>query len=313
MSIAIWSLSRSIHVRCAPETISRPALAAVTLFAVLSAGVASTWAVADAPHVMTTRAQLRLIADEDPRVTRVGVQLHPFQVMSSATALQRLEVSTSPLDPPKAGALLNLYEVPPGDYQLRLSFVAEPRGHIRLLVGGVGEPVASWDVSPVENTYRFRLPIPASALTIVGDTAAAAAVRSVALTPIRRITTPWTVVTRARGAARYGHAVVYAIDNRIIIEPDGFWVLGGRQPDVVITTDGSRSRLTLQVSNIAIPNRVRVSNGAWSETRDLAPDERWLITVPIRDPAQPALVNFRVEQGTFVSGRFLGCRISIVE
>ena len=165
----------------------------------------------------------------------------------------------------------------------------------------------------VENTYRFRLPIPASALTIVGDTAAAAAVRSVALTPIRRITTPWTVVTRARGAARYGHAVVYAIDNRIIIEPDGFWVLGGRQPDVVITTDGPRPRLTLQVSNIAIPNRVRVSNGAWSETRELAPDERWLITVPLRDPAQPALLNFRVEQGTFVSGRFLGCRISIVE
>jgi hypothetical protein len=81
----------------------------------------------------------------------------------------------------------------------------------------------------------------------------------------------------------------------------------------VITTDGPRPRLTLQVSNIAIPNRVRVSNGAWSQTRELAPDERWLITVPLRDPAQPALLNFRVEQGTFVSGRFLGCRISIVE
>ena len=313
ISIAIWSLSRSIHVRCAPETISRPALAVVTLVAVLSAGVASTWAIAGAPHIMTTRAQLRLIAHEDPRATRLGVQLHPFQVMSSATALQRLAVSTSPLDPPRADALLNLYEVPPGDYQLRLSFVAEPRGHIRLLVGGVGGPVANWDVSAVENTYRFRLPIPASALTIVGDAAAAAAVRSVALTPIRRITTPWTVVTRARGAGRYGHAVVYAIDNRIIIEPDGFWVLGGRQPDVVITTDSPRPRLTLQVSNIAIPNRVRVSNGGWSETRELAPDERWLITVPLRDPAQPALLNFRVEQGIFVSGRFLGCRISIVE
>ena len=96
--------------------------------------------------------------------------------MSSATALQRLEVSTSPLDPPRAGALSNLNEVPPGDYQLRLTFVAEPRGDIRLLVGDVGGPVADWDVSAVENTYRFRLPIPASALTIVGDTAAAAAV-----------------------------------------------------------------------------------------------------------------------------------------
>jgi hypothetical protein len=146
-SIAIWSLSRSIHVRCAPETISRPALAAVTLVAVLSAGVASTWAIAGAPHIITTRAQLRLIAGEDPRATRLGVQLTPLSghVLGHRAATPgSIDVTTRsapgrcPVEP---------FEVPPGDYQLRLSFVAEPRGHIRLLVGGAGEPVANWDVS----------------------------------------------------------------------------------------------------------------------------------------------------------------------
>jgi hypothetical protein len=313
ISIAIWSLSRWTHSRCAPDTVSRPALAAASLVAVLSAGVASTWAIAKVPHVIATRAQLRLIAHEGPRVTRPGVQVYPFRIMSSTDALQRLEISTSPLDTPPTGVLLNLSEVPPGDYRLRLRFGSEPRGEISLMVGRVGGPLATWQLSAVDNTYGFRIPLQVSALTVVGDAAAAASVRGVGLIPVRHITTPWAAETRARAAARYGRAVVYAIDNRIIIEPDGFWVLGGDQPDVVITTDGSRSELTFQVSNVAIQNRVRVSTGAWSAARELAPDERWLVTVPLRDPAQPAILNFRIEHGAVVGGRLLGCRVSIVQ
>ncbi len=313
ISIAIWFLSRWIHDRCAPDTISRPALAAASLVAVLSAGVASTWAITKEPHVIATRAQLGLIAREGPRTTGLGVQLHPFRVMSSSDALQRLEISTSPFDTPPPGAMLNLAEVPPGDYRLRLKFVAEPRGELSLLVGSVGSPLATWQLSAGDNTYSFRIPIQASAVTIVGDAAAAASVRSVALVPVRHIPTPWAAVTRARAAARYGSAVVYAIDTRIILEPDGFWVLGGRQPDVVVTTDGSPSALTFQVSNVAIRNRVRVSTDAWSATRELAPDERWLVTVPLRESPQPAIVNFRVEHGAVVGGRLLGCRVSIVQ
>ena len=124
---------------------------------------------------------------------------------------------------------------------------------------------------------------------------------------------PWAAVTRARAAARYGRAVVYAIDDRVIIEPDGFWVLGGRQPDVVIGTDGSQRELTFQVSNVAIRNRVRVSIAGWSATRDLAPDERWLVTVPLHDSSQAAIVNVRAEQGAVTSGQLLGCRVSIVQ
>ena len=120
-------------------------------------------------------------------------------------------------------------------------------------------------------------------------------------------------MTRARAAARYGRTVVYAIDNRVIIERDGFWVLGGRQPDVVIATERSQPELTLQVSNVATQNRVRVSTGAFSASRELAPDERWFVTVPLPDSLQPAIVNFRVEQGAMMAGQSLGCHISIVE
>ena len=90
-------------------------------------------------------------------------------------------------------------------------------------------------------------------------------------------------------------------------------MLGGRQPDVVITTDHSQPELTFQVSNVAIRNRIRVSIAGWSATRELAPDERWLVTVPLADSLQPAIVNIRVEQGAMTAGQLLGCRVSIVE
>jgi hypothetical protein len=209
--------------------------------------------------------------------------------------------------------MLNLLEVPPGDYRLRLTFVTEPRGEIRLHIGQSRGPLATWQVSAADDAHRIRIPITASVLSIVGDAAAAESIRSVALVPVRHITTPWAAETRARASARYGRSVVYAIDNRVILESDGFWVLGGRQPDVVITTDRSQPELTLRVSNVGVRNRVRVSIGGWSAARELAPDERWLVTLPLPDWPQPAVVNVRVEQGVMVAGQPLGCLVSIVE
>ncbi len=312
-AIAMWSLSRWLHNRLAPHAVSRSTLAAGSLVAVLSIGVVGTWQIGKAPHLIATRTQLGLVAREDPAATPLGVQLDPFQVLSSADALRRLEITTSPLDTPATAVMLNLSEVPPGDYRLRLAFAGEPRGEIRLLIGRVGGPLTTWHVSEADNAYRFRLPIQASTLTIVGDAAAAESIRSVALVPVRHITTPWAGVTRARAAARYGPTVVYAIDNRVIIEQDGFWVLGGRQPDVVITTDRWQPELTLQIANVAVQNRVRVSIAGWSATRELAPDERWLVTVPLPASLQPAIVNVRVERGAVTAGQLLGCRVSIVQ
>ena len=312
-AIGMWSMSRWIHNRSAPHTVSRSTLATGCLVGVLSIGVASTWQIAKVPHLIATRAQLGLIAREDPATTPLGVQLMPLRVMSSAAALRRLEITTSPLGTTPTAVMLNLSEVPPGDYRLRVSLAAEPRGEISLLVGRAGGPLATWRVSAADDAYRFRIPIRASTLTIVGDAAAAESIRSVALVPVRHVATPWAAVTRAREAARYGRTVVYAIDNRVIMEPAGFWVLGGRQPDVVITTDHSQPELTFQVANVAIQNRVRISIGGWSVTRDLTPDERWLVTVPLPNSLQPAIVNIRVEQGAMTGGQLLGCRISIVE
>ena len=146
-----------------------------------------------------------------------------LQVMSSATALQRLEVSTSPLDPPRAGALLNLCEVPPGDYQLRLSFVAEPsRPH----------PPARrrcWGAVASRECPQLRIPTAFASLSqLLGADHRRRYGGGRGGAQRRANPDPSYHDTVDRGDARagrhgHGHAVVYAIDNRIIIEPDGFW------------------------------------------------------------------------------------------
>jgi len=311
--ILAWRGSRRIDRWLPPARFGRPALAGGCVVLVVSAAVASTWAFTHVPHIMATRSQLALIARESPRATPLGVHFLPFRVLAARDVLPRMEISTSLVETPQPGVLLALDEVPPGDYRLRLRLASEPRGEVRLAIGDSGMPLESWQIAAAGTTYGFHLPIRASRLVVTGDAATAGTIRSVAVVPIRHLANAWADATRARAAARYGQATIYAIDNRILVERDGFWVLGGRQPDVVMTTDGSRSQLRLEVSNVSVRNRVRVSHGSWSETRDLAPDERWLVAVPLANANSAKVVNFRVEQGATIAGRSLGCRIRVVD
>jgi hypothetical protein len=221
-------------------------------------------------------------------------------------------VSTSYLDAPPGGALLILREVPPGDYRVHRSFGSAARGELRLFIGRGAGPIAQWQVSDPD-VFAFRVPVRASVVTIVGDADAAASLRRLSLTPVRHVTTPWANTTRARDAARYGSYVVYAVDTRVMLDAAGFWVLGGRQPDVVIASLKPTTALRLDVRNVAAPNVVRVSAGAWSATKSLAPDERWPITVPFDAADAAHVVNFRVEQGARSGGQLLGCRVTFLE
>jgi hypothetical protein len=130
------------------------------------------------------------------------------------------------------------------------------------------------------------------------------------LTPlqVRRALVP----ERARDAARYGDAVVFALDDRVWLEPGGFSVMGQRRPDVVIALDGPSSRLTLEVVNAPVPNRIRISMARWHAERALGPGERWTIVLPTVALGRAFVVNFGVESGARDdSGRLLGCRVSL--
>jgi hypothetical protein len=309
---AAWFSSRAFYKRY-PAVVSPQVLAGVCLVVTITLAVTTTWARGDGGTLTTTRAQIDLVAREDPHVRPLALQLLPFRFMPSNEALRRLSMSTSTLEAAPAGALLFLREVPPGEYRLRFTVRAAPRGNLALSIGRATRPITVWRVSAPEQPYTFPLPIHASSITVSGDAEAAQSIQTMALVPVHHITTPWAATNRARDAARYGRSVVYAIDNRVVLEPDGFWVLAGRQPDVAISVPDAVSALTVEVRNVAIANRVSVAAGGWSETRDLAPDERWRVTVPLTDPTQLAIVNFRVEDGVRVGAEVVGCRVVVIE
>ena len=309
---ATWICARWLSGRQLLRAIAAPAVAAACLSTAFTLGVTSAWWTAGVPHLTVTRAQLALIARAGSRLRPLGVGFRPFRAVPAEEALQQLVVSTSVLDAPPGAALLFLHEVPPGDYRVRRSFGSAPRGELRLFIGRGAGPIVRWQVSD-PNVDILHVPVQASAVTIVGDADAAASLRPLSLTPVRRVTTAWANATRARDAARYGSYVVYAIDNRVMLDADGFWVLGGRQPDVVIAALTPTAALRLEVRNVAAPNLVRVSTGGWSATKSLAPDERWPITVPLDAADAAHVVNFRVEQGARSGGQLLGCRVTFLE
>jgi hypothetical protein len=116
---------------------------------------------------------------------------------------------------------------------------------------------------------------------------------------------------RARDAARYGDLVVFTTDDRAILDARGFWVLAGRQPEVVVTTDQQFHALDLELRNVSVANRVGVWAGRWSVERSLSPDEVWRLRVPVVGLGTSFRMGFKVETGLPLSKGLLGCRVDI--
>src|SRR3954466_110040 len=311
----VWLCSRWLFRQRAIDAWSAPILVALCLFTTFTLAVTFDGSLARVPHLTPARAQLAFISRAGSAVTPVGLQFRPFRIVHPEDALQQLSVSTSHLDVPPSGAVLFLTEVPPGDYRVRCSFASAPRGdgELQVFVGRASAPIANWSLVAAEHESVIHIPVTASAVTIVAAGTAAAALGRVSLVPIRHITSPWANTTRARDAARYGSYAVYAIDNRVVLDAAGFAILGERQPDVVITAPTSVPEMRLEITNVATPNVVRVTARTWSAAKELAPDERWLVTVPLDVSAAEHVVNFRVEHGARSGAQLLGCRVRFIE
>jgi hypothetical protein len=308
-----WILFRLLIARL-PETVPVRALAtSCGLLIVLVIGVNGTWSLAGGTHTTSTRSQLRLLRADDPRHSSYGVRLPGVDVFPAAVARSQLALSTSRLDDPPPGALLSLGDVPPGDYRLRVK--RGPSAHGELSVGIGRATTAAWHWSLADgsaDTLRFHLPLVASSVVVTGDAAAMGYVEEVALLPAPRGETPSvTREARARDAARYGELVVFTIDQRVMLEARGFWLLGGRQPDVIVATDKQFHALDLELRNVAVANRVGIWAGRWSVERSLAPDEVWRVRVPVAGLGTSFRMGFKVESGLPPSEGLLGCRVEI--
>jgi hypothetical protein len=190
-----------------------------------------------------------------------------------------------------------------------------PSAHGELFVGIGRATAAAWQASLSDGsveTLTIRLPVVASSVVVNGDEAAKQFVEAVALLPMVRPEHPIaTSDARGRDAVRYRDLVVFTIDARVTLDTGGFWVLAGRQPDVVVTTDNPLHALDLDVRNVSVPNRVGISAGRWSVERSLGPDEVWRLRVPVAGLGTAFRIGFKVEGGLPVSKGLLGCRVEI--
>ena len=116
---------------------------------------------------------------------------------------------------------------------------------------------------------------------------------------------------QARDAARYGQVVVFATDDRVLLDASGFWVPGNRQQEVTFATDSLINAVDLELRNVAIPNRVALQAGRWSTERTLAPGELWRVRVPVLGLGPSYTVRFKVADGVQTSNGLLGCRVEL--
>lgn len=308
-----WILFRLLAARL-PRTVPvRAVMTSCCVLTVLALGAQGTWSLAGGTHTAPTRSQRLLLRSDNPERRSHGVLLPGLRVVPAADARAHLALSTSRLDDPPPAALLYLPEVPPGDYRLRVTRGPSARGELSVGIGRAS--AAAWQTSLSDgsiDTFRLHLPLVASSVVVNGDANAIRSVERVEMVPSRYRAYPSdTGDARARDAARYGEVVVFTIDDRALLDARGLWVLAGRQPDVVVSTDSPLHALDLEVRNVAVANRVAIRAGRWSVERPMAPDEVWRVRVPVAGLGTSFRLGFTVDSGLPASKGQLGCRVEI--
>jgi hypothetical protein len=316
-----WVAFVTFDKRLGPSWPMRAVSAPACLALAFAIGVSASWRVAGGGnHLTPTRAQLDLLQASQGRLRPIGLQLFPWHVSSSQDLATRVAVTTSPLDVPSRNTLLFLTEVPAGDYRLQVTRTSPAHGELSLGIGRATLPIERWPVSDEWDDYTFHLGARAASLTLTGNDAAMLSVQQVALIPVG-LGDATSGSRRARDAVRYSGVVVYALDDRVSLDGGGFWVMGERRPNVIVSANHPVSFVDLIVHNRPVSNTIRVRSGRWYAERELNPDETWRVRVPLPEAVQDVTVGFDVARGIRPADvdpasrdrRPLGCWIEMVE
>jgi hypothetical protein len=234
--------------------------------------------------------------------------LTPFVNMRIETDRQRR--------PPTSSTLFSAHDVPAGHYAVHLS-PPSVTGTLTVRTGSTQLPLALLPVKPYSEPMTgaaFTLQANVRALTIDGDGSGLHSGVVVELSPIGTLHNGHEGT--ANRAVRYASGNVFFLDDHAYPEPTGFWVAGGRESTVVLSTHAATQGLF--VRNAPISNRVTIDIDGQAKTLTLAPGEEQLIPLPRTD-----LSGFRVRitsqsgfrPSTAESGstdmRYLGCWIEL--
>lgn len=298
---ATWALATALIVALAAR-VRRLASVLAWLGAPLVLMGASTvvWAGRDRPIVSVPTSSLRYLAAWRDGRLPLTAQLTPTRRVAREDGIGRLLLSRSTrgASGPGAAPLLQLPDVPAGDYDVFIDAAGEPDGTADVEVGRLGRQslaVAHWAFAGYRAGFgglTLRLPVDVPSITVVGDDTARHAVRGLSLRP-RALAPPGRPA--AVHAARYGRVVVYALDDHAYLEPGAFWTRGERAAALVVQADdGAPAVLRLKAGPLA--TRVRLAAGGWQRAVDLAAEATADVEVPAEALA-PAVLTIATEGG----------------
>ena len=254
------------------------------------------WDLHGANGVQAAPAQLDFLRELATTPSALTVQLTPPRRLDRQGVLASLRIE-SPARQVAGGMgrnevpIVALPAVPAGRYRI----TPQSRAPGGWLIVGIGQDqfaLRSQPLSYPPAAVDIDLPVNVRALSIRGDEDARRAVRGVTVEPLSLVSQIDRVSDLlARRAVRYEDVSVFFLDERAFPEPDGLWIGGARESQIVVQADTVRDGIRLHLRNAPVDNRIVLTSGAWREELTLAANEERQLELPLAPGRASALLT----------------------
>jgi hypothetical protein len=229
------------------------------------------WALRSSEPVTIDRSTIGSLANHRSWHT-VHADLSGAFVITQQQYLSRLSTEARADD---TAALVRLRRVPAGEYEITA-------------LDGAPAPIAASvnRTDPMLETgslpFRLRLPVPVGTLNIRAEAASPEGTQTIRITPVGLDPSPLTGSRVATRAARYGRARVFVFDERVYLEPAGFWTRAEGGASIVIDADehARQNGLPIAITGGAAATTIGIAVGEWSQSYSMTPGQRREITLP---------------------------------
>jgi hypothetical protein len=242
----------------------------------------TVWLMREVQPITPDRAVLAALASQRSWHSTL-VDASRWQALSREEFLSRLSIE---VNADQGAALARLRRVPAGDYAVTSR--DDSTAVVAALVNRNDPPLESAALP-----FRLQLPVAVSTLTVRGDTTA------MRITPVTVTTSASQDGRAAIRAARYGRARVFVFDERVYLEPSGFWSRGEGRATIAIDADedARRNGLPIVITGGAAATTIGISVGEWSQSYSMTPGQRREITLPPVPGAASWLVSIHSGPG----------------
>jgi hypothetical protein len=186
--------------------------------------------------------------------------------------------------------------LPAGRY--RLSFQGRGGGWVMIGIGRDQFALRTEQLPLSLSPFEIDFPVEVRALIVRGDDTTRRNLHGLLIEPLE-VVRPGERLTAAtaRRAVRYEGAAVFFLDDYAYAEPEGFWVAGRSEAQVVVQPEARTGHAVVRLRNAPVANRVAIASGRWEEILELEPGEERDVQVPVAPARGAALVRIASAAG----------------